>query len=407
MRILITLAWRNLWRNRKRTLITISSVLFALVLAILFMAMEKGTNERMIENLVKYNTGYIQIQDVLFEEEPSIDNTLLFDDQLKAILEKHGEYIDYYVPRMQGFALAATESQTRGTLLTGVEPEMERRMNDISDNMTAGDFLSPGDQDVVIGKGLADILGVQVGDTLVLLGQGFHGATASGKYKIKGIADLKIPELNNLSIFMSIEAAQWFFAADSRLSSLIIMPVNPAKTNSLAQMLSNDLDSEWHRVLTWEEMLEDVLRFMKFDEAGTMVMILILYIIITFGLFGTILMMMIERKKEFGLLFSLGMKRSRLAVVCLMESLFISLSGVVAGVMFSLPVVAYFHYNPIRLSGTAADAVADYGFEPLLPFSLNPEIFYNQALIILIISLLTGLYPVFKVFRLKIMDVKD
>jgi putative ABC transport system permease protein len=116
MKMLIALAWRNLWRNKKRSLITISSVLFAVFLAIMFDSMERGSYERMIDSMVKYSTGYIQIQDVLYEEEPSIDNSLLFDEDIEALLAKHADRIDYYVPRIQNFALAATESQTRGSL---------------------------------------------------------------------------------------------------------------------------------------------------------------------------------------------------------------------------------------------------------------------------------------------------
>lgn len=110
MKLMIILAWRNLWRNRKRSLITISSVLFAVLLAVLFDSMERGSYERMIDTMVKYSTGYIQMQDVLYEEEPSIDNTMLFNDEIIGLLEKHADRIDYYVPRIQNFALAATDN---------------------------------------------------------------------------------------------------------------------------------------------------------------------------------------------------------------------------------------------------------------------------------------------------------
>ena len=406
MKLLFTLAWRNLWRNRKRSLITISSVLFAVLLAILFDSMERGSYERMIDTMVKYSTGYIQIQDVLYEEEPSIDNSLLFDDDIEKLLEKHSERIDYYVPRLQNFALAATDNLTRGALVTGISPEHELKLNNLRDDLVAGDFLSETDDDIVLSKGLAEILRLQVGDTLVLLGQGFQGSTASGKYRVKGIVDLKVPELNNNSIYMSLPAAQWFYMADDRLSSLIIMPVKARYTQQLANELNADLDSEWYKVLTWEELLRDLLALMKFDMAGSMVMMMILYIVITFGLFGTILTMMIERQREFAMLISLGMKRTRLAAVCFLESIFISLSGILAGIIIAIPIVLYFYYNPVPLGGEMADAMMDYGFEPVMPFSANPALFIKQARIVLVLAFLVGLYPVYRVFNLNIMNAK-
>lgn len=406
MKILFTLAWRNLWRNKRRSLITISSVMFAVLLAIMFNSMELGSYNRMIDSMVRYSTGYIQIQDLLYEEEPSMDNSMLFDDHIKELLEKFDDRIAYYVPRIQNFALVATETQTRGTMIMGIDPEHERKLNDLQDDLIKGEFLVSGDTDILLANGLADILDVNIGDTIVLLGQGFQGSTAAGKYRIKGIVELKVPEMSNNTVYMSLQEAQWFYVADKRLTSLIIMPENPKHTAQIAHDLNASIDQEWYRVLTWEEMLKDLLAWMKFDMAGTMIMMMILYIVIAFGLFGTVLTMMIERQREFGMLISLGMKRSRLAAICFMESVFISAVGVIAGIIIAIPIVAYYYHNPIPLSGELADTMLDYGFEPVISFSADPVIFLNQARIVLILSFAVGLYPIYKVFKLDIMDVK-
>ncbi len=401
MKLILTLAWRNLWRNKRRTLITISSVMFAVILAVFFFSMEQGSYERMIDTTVKYSTGYIQIQDVMYDEEPSMDFAMLFDDDIIKLLEEFEEEIAYYVPRIQSFALAATDEITRGGMVTGIDPLLEDRMSELSKDMVEGEFLERGDDGIVVAKGLAGILDVSAGDTLILFGQGFHGATASGLYPVKGIVDLRLPDLNNNSIYMSLETAQWFYAAENRLTSIIIMPENPSNTSQLARKLGEKIDSQWYNVLTWEEMLEDLLTLMQFDMAGTWVLMIILYIVITFGLLGTILTMMIERRREFRLLFSLGLKRSRLAAVCFLESVFITFTGALAGMALALPIVLYFFYNPIPITGEMAQTIMDYGFEPVLPFSMSPSIFYTQAIIVFIIAFLVGLFPVYKVFKFK------
>ena len=406
MKIIFKLAWRNLWRNRRRTFITISSILFAVLLAIVFFAIESGTYERMIDTMVRYSTGYIQIQDVLYEEEPSIDNTLVFDEEIREVLHKLEDRIDYYVPRLQNFSLVSAETLARGAMITGIDTEYEFRLNDLREDLTEGRFFERGEEGIVIAQGLAEILGVSAGDTLVLLGQGFHGSTAAGLHPIVGIVDLRIPDLNNNMIYMPLEAAQWLFMAENRLSALIVMPDDPRQTDQLAEALRQNLDDEWHRVLTWETMLEDLLRLMEFDMAGTMVMLFILYVVIAFGLFGTILTMMIERQREFALLFSLGMKRSRLALMCFMEAIILTIAGVLAGIAAAIPVITWFHYNPIRVSGRMADALMDYGFEPIMPVSTDPQVFYQQALIVLLIAFFIGMYPVYKVFRINIMQAK-
>jgi putative ABC transport system permease protein len=407
MKIVLILAWRNLWRNKRRSFITISSVLFAVLLAIVFYSMEQGSYERMIDTMVKYSTGYVQVQDMLYQDEPSIDNSLLYDENLEDVIVSLGSLIDYTVPRIQNFALIATENQTRGSMLMGIDPGREQLLNKLHDDLVAGHFITRDDQDIVLAEGLANILNVQVGDTVVLLGQGFQGSTAAGKYMVKGLVNLKLPELNNNIIYMSLPAAQWFYMADNRLTALIVMPQNPKHAQVIVNQLNASLDQEWYTAISWEVMLKDLLTLMKFDMAGTMIMLLILYIVIAFGLYGTILTMMIERMREFGMLLSLGMKRGQLAMMSLIETLMISFTGAIAGMLVAIPIVMWFYHNPIKLTGELADAIIEYGFEPVLPFSGDPGIFYTQAKIVLVISLFIGLYPVFKMFRLNIMTAKQ
>lgn len=291
-------------------------------------------------------------------------------------------------------------------MVSGIDPLLEVRLNDLSDDILSGSFLDPDDPDILVAGGLAGILGVGVGDTLTLIGQGFQGSTAAGRFRIKGLVDLKIPELNNNSIYMSLSAAQWFYMAENRLTSLIIMPVKPRQSQQLASDLLAGVDQEWYNVLTWQHMLKDLLALMKFDMAGSRVMMMILYMVIAFGLFGTIITMMIERQREFGMLISLGMRRRRLALVCFLESIFISFTGVIAGIAISMPIVAWFHFNPIPLTGNSAEAFLEYGFEPVIQFSINPHVFTNQALVVLVLSFLVGFYPIYRVMRLNVMNVR-
>ena len=133
---------------------------------------------------------------------------------------------------------------------------------------------------------------------------------------------------------------------------------------------------------------------------AAIIMIAILYVIIGFGIFGTVMMMTLERRREFGVLIAVGMKRARLALMTATESLMLSLLGVLAGTMIATPVLIMLYYNPIRLSGEAAEVMLEFGFEPLLPFSLDPAIFLSQTLAVLAIALISTSYPVLVLRRL-------
>ena len=402
MRTFIKLAWRNIWRNKRRSFISIGAVLFAVLFAIAADSFERGSYELMIQNMVKFSTGYIQIQDVLYDDEPSIDNSMLYDESLLRVVDGFGNQISYTVPRIQGFALAATDSKTRGVNVMGIDPRSEDRFNNLSDNITEGYYLEENDNAVLLAGGLAEILGLGVGDTLVIIGQGFQGASAAGMYPVKGVVRLSIPEMNNNTVYMPLKAAQWFYASDDRISALIIMPENPRRTGRITSELNEQLDSEWYTALPWQHMLQDLLRMMQVDRAGGQLIIYILYIVIGFGLFGTILTMMLERLREFAMLMALGMKRFQLAIICLLESFFMSFTGVIAGILITFPFIYYFNRNPIPLGEELAGMMDDYGFEAVLPTSVEPSIFITQAVTVFIIALLIGSYPAYKAFKLDL-----
>lgn len=398
------MAWRNIWRNKRRSYINIASVLFAVLLAIAADSFERGSYELMIDNMVKFSTGYIQVQDVLYDEEPSIDNAMLYDEILKAKLDEFRGDIEYTVPRIQNFALAATDNRTRGAFIMGIDPESENRFNNLSENLVEGEFLKDGDQSVMLAAGISDILGLGIGDTLVLIGQGFQGTSAAGMYPVKGIVKLSLPEMNNNTVYMPIGAAQWFYGAEERITALVIMPVKPSQTTRLTNALNNNLDREWYVAHNWHHLLRDLLKLMKMDMAGSRMTIYILYIVIGFGLFGTVLTMMLERLKEFAMLISIGMKRYQLAIVCFFETLFMSFIGVIAGTVVTYPILLYFNINPIPLKGEMAELIVEYGFEAVMPTSVTPDIFIRQIIIVFLLALVIGLFPVYKVFRLKVVD---
>ena len=404
MKILLILAWRNLWRKKRRTFITISSVLFATVLAITLMSMLSGMQEQMVSSIVRNTTGYLQIQDVMYHDEPSMDHALEYGDEVKKAVEQHRDYIEYTVPRIQGFSLAAKDMGSRGVMVKGIDPEMEDRMNGLSSNMVKGDMFGDGDEFAVIAEGLAGLLGTEIGDSLVLLGQGFQGMTAVGTYRIGGIISFPVPEQNNTMVYLPLDQAQYFFAAPDRLTGLIIMVAEEEIVPELAEKLQEELDKEWYTVRTWEELMPDMLEAFKAREAQVAIFAWVLYIVVGFGIFGTIMTMLFERLREFGILLSIGLKRMQLAAICLIETILIGFAGVLAGVAAGFAIVYNLYINPVRLSGELGEVMLDMGIEPVISFSIAPGVFLYQGLVIFVLALIIGLYPVRKVFRLDMVS---
>ncbi len=374
--------------------------MFATILAIVLMSMISGMQEQMVDSIVRNTTGYLQVQDVLYHDEPSMDHALEYGDEVKDALAAFPEEISYTVPRIGGFALAAKDMGTRGVMVNGIDPEKEDRMNDLSSHMVKGEMFTIDDDYAVIAEGLASLLEVEPGDSIVLLGQGFQGMTAVGTYKIGGFIEVFMPEQNNTMVYLPLKQAQQFFAAPDRLTNLIIMTEDEDIVPELAQNLKNKLDPEWYTVKTWEELMPDKLAAFEAREAQVAIFAWVLYIVVGFGIFGTIMTMLFERLREFGILLSIGLKRLQLAAICMTETLIISFLGVIAGVTAGFLIVLRLHLNPVRLGDELGDVMIDMGIEPIFSFSIAPEIFLYQGMVIFFIALIVGLYPVTRVLRM-------
>ncbi len=398
------LAWRNIWRNKRRTLITVSSVLFAYVLATALLSFAEGFQRQLKETMIRQETGYLQIQDAYYFDEPSLDHTLEYGDNIKQAVAEFDEEIDYVVPRIQGFSLAAKEMSTRPAMVTGILPGQENKIRNLSGNMVRGEMFSEDDDFAVIAKGLADLLKLDIGDTLILIGQGYQAVTATGMFEVGGIIEFQLPEQNNTAVFLPLKEAQWYFAADNRLTNLIIMPADPDQINRLASELQSRLDDEWYTAKTWKELMPDMVGLMQMQNTVYTGIAWIFYIIVGFGIFGTILTMLYERMQEFGILLSIGMKRIQLGIIGLIETILIGLLGTTAGVLTALPIVYIFQQFPIKFTGEMAEYILRFGMEPVFPFVIDKHIFINQAYTVFGITLLIGLYTMRKMYSIQILE---
>ncbi len=400
----LKLAWRNLWRNHRRTLITVSSIMFAVVTALFIESLERGAHNLMIDNMTSFHTGYIQVQDYRYDEEPSLDNAFPFDEAFERRVMEMDERIEYTIPRIETFMLAAGDVQTRGAFVLGIDLERENRLNDLENRLTEGRFFEPGDGTAVVSEGLAGRLNLSVGDTLALIGQGRFGMTAAGVFEISGLMNHPQRDMNNQLVYISLPDAQWLLSADEHITALLVTPSNARYSDSIARTLRSGVEGEELSVYTWEEMMPDLLEALEFDRLGTRVYMGILYLIIGFGIFGTILMMTLERLREFGILLSVGMRRLKLALVVFIETFLISLLGIFSGSILGFFIILYFMRNPIHLGDDVGELMVEFGFDPILPTTLASDIFFWQCLIIFIIATLISLYPSGKILRLNIQE---
>jgi len=462
------LAWKNLWRNRRRTLITAASVFFAVFFALVMRSFQLGAYDRMFKNVIESYSGYLQLQHEDYFDNPIIDNSFEINTALIDSIRKDPNVEDI-VPRLESFALAAAGSHTQGVVVLGVEPEGENRAMNISSKLVKfrltpraveavkseqipertkklldlfqnesyssetrmmldlgistedsstvlpvmrkhasfnNEFLSGiSAEELVIGDGLSEYLKAGIGDTIVLMGQGYHGTSAAGNYVVRGIIKLPAPDIDNVIVYIPAETARALYAAPGMATSAVISLKNNSDDDiELTAKRLQGFISEPMTIKKWQELNALLVNQMEADNRSGMIMIAVLYMVIAFGVFGTVLMMMAERKREFGMLVSIGMKKKKLAKILSLEMLFIGFIGVVSGVAASLPIVFYGHYHPLKFTGEFARMYEDYGFEPVMPTMLPDKFYIWQIIVVLLILVIAISFSTRKIFRLNVIN---
>lgn len=396
---LIKLAWRNLWRNRGRTSITIAAIFFAVILSVTASSLKTGIFDNLVKNVVSFYTGYIQVHKKGYQDEQILDNSFIASSstEQKILSQKNIEGI---APRLESFALASSGNITKGCMIVGIVPLKEDKITFLQNKLIDGNYLSENDHAVLLGQGFAERLKLHVHDTIVLIGQGYHGSTAAGKYPVNGILRFGSPQLNDKILFLPLSAAQDFFDAGGLITSYILSIRDEKSIDLTTANIQSKIGSDYE-VMAWGELMPDIRQHIRTDSNNMKVVQGVLYLLICFGIFSTLLMLMVERRFEMGMLVAIGMKKGKLMILLFIESIVTVLAGCVGGIMVSIPLVFYLNKNPIRIGGETAKAYERFGFEAVFPTSTDASIFIYQGIVVLIIGILLSSYPLYKVIRLN------
>jgi ABC-type lipoprotein release transport system permease subunit len=376
----------------------------------------EGMWEQMIANTLTVQGGHIEIHGKGYWDDKVMDNFMAMDgvtiDALRMV-----DNVENVSPRVETFALASLGTATKGAAVTGVSPLQENRKSKLASHLIDGAYLSETDDGVLLAEGLAEYLQATTGDTIALTGQGHFGTNAAGLFPVKGILRFSITEMNNNLCYMPLAAAQDFINMPNGYSGVLILLKEDKNIEQSMLEIAHIIGGQpkdhfkWknnqtlpagdYEVMPWHFTMQRLLQTAASDKAFSKIVLWILYIIVGFGMLGTVIMLTNERKREFRTMISIGMQRGKLSKVVSLELVLTSLIGIALGVMLAYPAAFYFHTNPVRITGEMAVMFYDMGMEPVIPFSVEPVIFVKQTLIVTALSALTMIYPIKKIRELK------
>lgn len=401
------MAWRNIWRNPRRTLLTILAVAFACVLLVFMLSFQFGSYETMINASVKIHTGHLQVQAQGYQDNREMRRVIADPAPVQAALRQIPD-VQAQAARARAFALVSSSDRTYGVMVEGIDPPAEARVSTLEEIIRQGDYLdaapeADGLPGALVGELLARNLQVAVGDELTVLGQGRDGSIAATVLRVTGIYNSGMDDFDRRAIQMPLDVFQEVFSMGRAVHEIVVVGQRLADAATIRSALQTDLTGLDNPrplvVLDWEDLMPGLRQAIDMDLVSGGVFYLILVMVVAFSILNTFLMAILERTYEFGVLMAMGIRPGRLTRLVLAESAGMTLVGIVAGVLLGCLVTWYFTLQGISLG--SAEMARQFG----IPNTLYPQLSLLSVtagpLMVLLVTLLAALYPALKVRRLE------
>ena len=404
MSIETKMAWRNIWRNPRRTILTVCAITFASVLLVFMLSFQFGSYETMINTSVKISTGHLQVQAEKYQEKKSIRFVIPDPRAIGEIVDQIPE-VAAYTFRGQAFSLISSKDRTYGVVVTGIDPVKEANVSRLKKLVREGNFLSADDVNLaVVGSLLAKNLRVTIGDELTLLGQGRDGSIAATVVQVKGIFSSGIDEFDRSAMQIPLAAFQDTFSMDEAVHEVVVIGKSLSDVSRIKAKLKAALSGLNSRkplkVLDWQELMPGLRQAIEMDLVSGLIFYGLLIIVVAFSILNTFLMAIFERTREFGVMMAIGTTPRRLTKILLIESISMTLIGILAGILTGIGITYYFQINGIDFSG-GSELLSQFGITgrmyPKLSFlsvSIGP-------FMVLFFTFIAALYPALKVRRLR------
>lgn len=400
--ILIKLAWRNLWRNVRRTLITMVAIGLGLALAMISIGLGDGGHQQMIESGVRMGAGHITVQPLGYQKNPSNDKIILNEAPVLRALKDIPQVREVSL-RIVGKGLLSSAANSSGVTFRGVDPSEEGDKSFLAPHLISGEYLALRDtRDILIGEKLAQKLKVSVGKKVVLMGQDASGEVSSALFRVKGIYKTGVSDLDRYFCVISLRGARHFLGLEQGITQVAIYLGSQFEVERVLSLLRSRLGSLSVEVLPWQEVMPDLLRFVQLDDGGNYLFLGIILVIVALGILNTILMSVLERTREFGMMLALGLSPRFLFLMIILETTLLALLSMVFGSALGFGGHHYFATVGLNLTGFTAERLTLAGtiISPILYSHLRPMRVIGLFIIIFLVTIVTGLYPAVKASRL-------
>lgn len=394
--IISMLAWRNLWRNHRRTIVMLSAITIGVWAMIFMTALMRGMVNDMVRDGIRALPGHVQVHHPQYRDDPSVLNLIpTADSELTKVFSQAG--LDGWASRVKVPGIISSERESRGVTLIGVDPALEKSLDALGSNIAAGRNLEGVDDGgVVIGRRLADKLDTELGKRIVLMSQDPDNEIADRGYRIVGLYEANLERYEESFVFAGKSTLQKMLGIEDQVSEVAVMAGDYRDLQGLTEQVAL-LAGEGVEVLPWQQLNRYLGSMLKVMDGFVLVWMIVIFLALSFGLVNTLVMAVFERVREIGLMLALGMRPASILGQILVESGLLLIMGLVLG-----NALAWASVVPLQ-DGIDISAVAKgmemFGASSVLYPELELKDMITANIVVLVLGFLASLSPAWRASR--------
>jgi ABC-type lipoprotein release transport system permease subunit len=397
----LQLAWRNIWRNPRRTAVILTAVVIGAWSMIFLAALMRGIVDGMVRNGIATLTGHLQIHQRDYPDDPVVDHSIDDPQSLLKLLAGNLPAGSHWSARVRVNAVAGNARHSAGVTLVGIDPGQEAKVSFIGTAVTQGAYLQPDDPSgILIGRALADRFQTRLDRKIIITTQDSQGDIASRAFRISGIFEAEMESTEKGFVFVDLASAQKMLKMGPAVSEVTVLLPRHGMAQATAAKLQRILGSDELRVRSWQQILPLLTAMLKLYDNFILIWFVVVFVAMGFGIVNTTLMAVFERMREFGVLKALGMRPGRIVAIIETEAFFILIFGLVIGNVLGLLSCWALSFNGIDLSALA-QGVEYAGMARIIYPVLRIQDVVDANLVVLGLGLLVSLYPAVKAARFR------
>lgn len=394
----LRIAWRNIFRQKRRTVLTMLTMLGGFALSAISIGWADGTYNRIIDMFTRNRLGHVQIHALGYLDKPSLYRNIKAYQTIGETIERIEE-VESWAPRFYAAGLASVGDKSLGVRIIGIHPERESAATRFENKLIQGKSLSKKpEQQAILGKGAARTLKANLGDQIVIVSQAADGSIANDLYTLVGIIESGDELQDQSCLYLHLQDAQELFCLEGAIHEIVVIARKLNQVRSLTREIRKALDNPELEVDTWQEFARSFYVAMKADKQGAWVMLFVVILIVAIGVLNTVLMTVLERTREYGVLRAMGTRPIQVVRLVLYETALMACLSVIVGAALSLLVNYLLSQQGIPMPQTFT-----YGGIEFTHFysEVNARSFYIPAVTVMICAVLVSFFPAVKAARIE------